>query len=206
MQTVVFENQEYIWVPSIGRFVCLNIPEGDIPAVRAYHDSLTLAELHLLVAFLDQNHLDIINERGEWTADFVDYGEERGHEHELLVATFVSRPTTVVKDDGRWSYTGGTTTEVELPPSGWVVRGPMGQLYHPLTGTPYRTTPEPDSSAEASNYAYFWRSEPGSGLRAVSRECERMSQRAFDFAAVYEPDFTHDNCGFRPTRLPKDGS
>ncbi|HEY6736258.1 MAG TPA: hypothetical protein VI322_00925 [Candidatus Saccharimonadia bacterium] len=202
MRTRLIHNNEYVWVPSIGRYVCANVPQGDIAPAAVYRDSLALVELHQFAVFAHDNGLTILNERGEWTADFVDYGSVPGAEADEegpIEVLYISRPASLRQVDGRWITEGGKVAQVLLPPSGWVIASASGQLYDTVTGVPFRTTASPTDLAARSGYAYFWRKEAGDGLRAVSRECERLARTVFDFGAIYPPDFTHDNCGFRPT-------
>lgn len=191
----------YIFVPEVSLYVSPHVSEGDVSALDSYKKAPTLAQLRKISAFVRANKLPFTSERGEWTADFVNFdiesGEEipEGHVHALYIA----KPALVKREKGQWVALGGKETRVILPPNGWIIPDTQGNLYHEETGVPFRTTNTMED-ASSSDYAYFWRGEKGDGLLAVNRECERVGSNSFEVSIMQTPDFSHENIGVREIR------
>lgn len=195
-----FNKLPYFYSKKLGRYVCLSVPSGEVSAESVYKNTLSLKELRTFSEELAKAGVPSFNERGEWTADFVDFGPNdicRELSNGYIEVLYISKPTNITPIDGRWVCEGGFRKTIVLPPPGWVVPDSGGNLYHDLTGTPLATTQNMEE-AGASNYACFWRAELGTGLIAVNRECERMAGPTIEISIVQDPAFKHDDIGHRP--------
>lgn len=190
----------FISIPELSLSVASHLSLGDISAVACYQFTPTLIEFRYISQFAKERNLLFTAERGEWLADFVNYSIPQPlitpPKHVLV--EYISRPEELVYYNGYWIAYGGNRILCFLPPSGWIIPNAAGLLYEQDTGTPFETTPNLEE-AEASEYAYFWRAEINAGLRAVNRECERVLTNTFEISMVQEPDFQHDNIGYRNT-------
>ncbi|MBI4065495.1 hypothetical protein HY409_03975 [Candidatus Gottesmanbacteria bacterium] len=196
----LLDNLPIISIPELSLDVSIAVSAGDVRAVDCLPHAPTLRELRLVVPHLKEKSGLVKAERGEWTADFINYDIVQPEDllPGYVLAECISRPETLRQERNRWVAEGGERAMVILPPSGWVVPDERGRLYDEKTALPLHTTQNPlDPRAKDSLYAYFWRSKPGTGVRAVNRECERVAISAFEVSATQSPDFSHWNIGVR---------
>lgn len=186
-------------VPELNFLVSRTVSLGNISSLSCFSKTPTLAELRRICAYAHGRQFSAA-ERGEWTADFVDYNIQQPDNLPLgyILAKYISRPTKVYLQDDKWITEGGTEKPVLLPPMGWVIPNAEGKFYDEETGLPYATIFDMENpGSPASADAFFWRIEPGGGLRAVNRECERITGLHFEVSTTQDPNFSHHNIGFR---------
>lgn len=195
-----YQHQENVYIKKHSLYIDKNISKGNISPLMSFRHALTLRELEIVYQYAHDMKIELGNQRGEWTSDFVNFDvpvpQSIRTSPGYIYAHYISRPLMVFKNEKGWQLIGGNITPVILPPTGWILPHASGKMYDEKTGTPFGTTLRMEKAHE-SGYAFFWRGDRDHGVVAVNRECERIQGSSFEISFIQSPDFSHENIGVR---------